>query len=170
MRRLQQYVRSGADYVGQYAEGSFRGPVRQMVIGSGKYKLKKRHLCLQTKKPFLVRVTGLEPAQPCDHKNLNLARLPIPPHPRIILYGAPPDGGRAPLVRSGGLEPPRLPTRPSNVRVCRFRHDRILSLPYLGSEVRNTGHKHHYSGCEYVCQYSNFNYGFLFCFFCFILY
>ena len=29
----------------------------------------------------LVRVTGLEPAQPCDHKNLNLTRLPIPPHP-----------------------------------------------------------------------------------------
>jgi hypothetical protein len=31
----------------------------------------------------LVRVTGLEPAQPCDHKNLNLTRLPIPPYPHI---------------------------------------------------------------------------------------
>ena len=31
----------------------------------------------------MVRVTGLEPAQPCDHKNLNLTRLPIPPHPHI---------------------------------------------------------------------------------------
>ena len=29
----------------------------------------------------LVRTTGLEPAQPCDHKNLNLTRLPIPPCP-----------------------------------------------------------------------------------------
>ena len=35
--------------------------------------------------PFLVRVTGLEPAQPCDHKNLNLTRLPIPPRPHIKL-------------------------------------------------------------------------------------
>ena len=31
---------------------------------------------------FLVRVKGLEPSQPCGHKNLNLARLPIPPNPR----------------------------------------------------------------------------------------
>lgn len=31
----------------------------------------------------LVRITGLEPAQPCDHKNLNLTRLPIPPYPLI---------------------------------------------------------------------------------------
>ena len=29
------------------------------------------------------------------------------------------------LVRETGLEPVRLPTRPSNVRVCRFRHSRI---------------------------------------------
>ena len=29
------------------------------------------------------------------------------------------------LVRSPGLEPGRLPIRPSNVRVCLFRHDRI---------------------------------------------
>ena len=28
------------------------------------------------------------------------------------------------LVRSTGLEPVRSPTRPSNVRVCLFRHDR----------------------------------------------
>ena len=31
---------------------------------------------------FLVRMTGLEPARPFDHKNLNLTRLPIPPHPQ----------------------------------------------------------------------------------------
>ena len=31
--------------------------------------------------PKVVRTTGLEPAQPFDHKNLNLTRLPIPPCP-----------------------------------------------------------------------------------------
>ena len=36
---------------------------------------------------YLVRMTGLEPARPFDHKNLNLTRLPIPPHPQAhILY------------------------------------------------------------------------------------
>ena len=29
-----------------------------------------------------VRLRGLEPPRPCGHKNLNLARLPIPPHPQ----------------------------------------------------------------------------------------
>ncbi len=28
-----------------------------------------------------MRVTGVEPAQPCGYKNLNLTRLPIPPYP-----------------------------------------------------------------------------------------
>ena len=32
------------------------------------------------------------------------------------------------LVRSTGLEPVRLPTRPSNVRVCLFRQDRVTTL------------------------------------------
>ena len=32
---------------------------------------------------LLVRVKGLEPSQPCDHKNLNLTRLPIPPNPHM---------------------------------------------------------------------------------------
>ena len=32
------------------------------------------------------------------------------------------------LVRSMGLEPIRLPIRPSNVRVCQFRHDRAHGL------------------------------------------
>ena len=31
----------------------------------------------------MVRVAGLEPVQSCLHKNLNLARLPIPPYPHI---------------------------------------------------------------------------------------
>ena len=30
-----------------------------------------------------LRITGLEPAHPWGHKNLNLARLPIPPYPHI---------------------------------------------------------------------------------------
>ena len=30
------------------------------------------------------------------------------------------------VVRSMGLEPIRSPIRPSNVRVCLFRHDRIF--------------------------------------------
>ena len=34
----------------------------------------------------MVRVTGLEPAQPCDHQNLNLTRLPIPPYPHITFF------------------------------------------------------------------------------------
>lgn len=48
--------------------------------------------CLKTKsatgcsKPgrrsVLVRLRGVEPPRPCDHKDLNLARLPIPPQPR----------------------------------------------------------------------------------------
>ena len=35
---------------------------------------------------LLVRMTGLEPAQPCDYKNLNLTRLPVPPHPQVSRY------------------------------------------------------------------------------------
>ena len=34
---------------------------------------------------FLVRVKGLEPSRSCPHKNLNLTRLPIPPHPHMII-------------------------------------------------------------------------------------
>ncbi len=38
------------------------------------------------------------------------------------------------LVRLMGLEPIRLPTRPSNVRVCQFRHSRIFGFCVLISE------------------------------------
>lgn len=123
-------------------------------------------------KNLLVRVTGLEPAQPCDHKDLNLTRLPIPPHPHILcffhfytvkktenrggasrftrniksddkpgfiiknaaykqLFSGDPAAQTGPagtLVRSTGLEPVPLRTRPSNVRVYQFRHDRIGHL------------------------------------------
>ena len=47
--------------------------------------------------------------------DLNHARLPIPPYPHK-------------MVRSPGLEPGRSPMRPSNARVCRFRHDRKKSI------------------------------------------
>ncbi len=40
------------------------------------------------------------------------------------------------LVRRTGLEPVRLPTRPSNVRVCQFRHHRISNALRLGAEGR----------------------------------
>ena len=42
----------------------------------------------------LVRVTGLEPAHRNLHKNLNLTRLPIPPHPHIKLCPTPKLGSR----------------------------------------------------------------------------
>ena len=38
------------------------------------------------------------------------------------------------LVQLMGLEPIRLPTRPSNVRVCQFRHSCILSCLRLFEE------------------------------------
>ena len=45
----------------------------------------------------LVRETGLEPACPLEHMNLNHARLPIPPFPQM-------------LVGRGGFEPPKSVT------------------------------------------------------------
>ena len=35
--------------------------------------------------PFAMRITGLEPARR-RHQILNLARLPIPPYPPVIIY------------------------------------------------------------------------------------
>ena len=32
----------------------------------------------------LVRITGLEPACPCEHMDLNHTRLPIPPYPHYL--------------------------------------------------------------------------------------
>lgn len=46
-------------------------------------KNKKRGY-LFTDMPLSLRATGLEPARH-RHQNLNLARLPIPPHPRKSL-------------------------------------------------------------------------------------
>ena len=60
---------------------SFRRNRGQKIIRTSTCRLGSYCSCM-------VRMTGLEPAQPCDHKILNLARLPIPPHPhgtRIIL-------------------------------------------------------------------------------------
>ena len=46
---------------------------------------KKRRYIKRCTFSFLVRARGLEPPQPCDHKNLNLTRLPIPPSPHPVL-------------------------------------------------------------------------------------
>ena len=32
----------------------------------------------------MVRITGLEPACPCEHMDLNHTRLPIPPYPQNV--------------------------------------------------------------------------------------
>jgi hypothetical protein len=31
----------------------------------------------------MMRAEGLEPPRPLDHEDLNLARLPVPPRPRV---------------------------------------------------------------------------------------
>ena len=61
----------------------------------------------------LVRATGLEPAQPCDHKNLNLTRLPIPPRP---------------LVRETGLEPVRC--KPHAPQTCASASSATLAYSF----------------------------------------
>ena len=53
-------------------------PFKSFSIVETKNKVSKRIPC------FLVRVKGLEPSRSCPHKNLNLTRLPIPPHPHMI--------------------------------------------------------------------------------------
>ena len=45
----------------------------------------KRRMHIKCILLLLVRARGLEPPQPCDHKNLNLTRLPIPPYPHLFL-------------------------------------------------------------------------------------
>ena len=51
------------------------------------------------------------------------------------------------LVRSPGLEPGRLPIRPSNVRVCLFRHDRTKRRKTDGSIIL----AHHAALCKREC-------------------
>ncbi len=34
----------------------------------------------------MVRVKGLEPPSGCPRQDLNLLRLPVPPHPQITIY------------------------------------------------------------------------------------
>jgi hypothetical protein len=53
-----------------------------------------------------VRETGLEPARPFDHKNLNLARLPVPPFSHV--------------VEGGGFEPPKSAT--ADLQSAPFSH------------------------------------------------
>ena len=54
-------------------------PFKSFSIVKAKNKVSERIPC------FLVRVKGLEPSRSCPHKNLNLTRLPIPPHPHMII-------------------------------------------------------------------------------------
>jgi hypothetical protein len=62
---------------------------------------------------------------------LSRARLPIPPH----LQEAALTGKVNALVSEAGLEPARLPIRPSNVRVCQFRHSDESSSTTLIDEL-----------------------------------
>ena len=76
-----------------FAERAFRLYFRAVGEPENALRFLFKSLPAQKKKTgsfepvFLVRVAGLEPVQPCGHKNLNLTRLPVPPHPLICLWG-----------------------------------------------------------------------------------
>lgn len=59
---------------------------------------------------FFVGAGGLEPPRACAHQILNLARLPVPPHPHDL-----PERGLEPLraFAHRNLNPARLPVSPS---------------------------------------------------------
>ncbi len=58
------------------------------------------------------------------------------------------------LVRWAGLEPARLPTRPSNVRVCRFRHHRMSGCCLSGFEGYVTaGHFFIIAKAQSLCKH-----------------
>ncbi len=81
---------------------------------------------------------GLEPTRYCYHQNLNLARLPIPPHPHIqeqpyLLAGL--------LVRETGLEPVRCnhtPLKRARLPVPPLPHclDSLYIIPYSWAFVK----------------------------------
>ena len=56
------------------------------------------------------------------------------------------------LVQLMGLEPIRLPTRPSNVRVCQFRHSCILSFTRSLKEGTSETRKNYYT---YIFRFVN---------------
>ena len=56
------------------------------------------------------------------------------------------------MVQLMGLEPIRLPTRPSNVRVCQFRHSCILSFTRSLKEGTSETRKNYYT---YIFRFVN---------------
>ncbi len=58
-----------------------------------------------------------------SHQFLNIKKVRIKPYGLI----------RTSLVRRMGLEPTRITIRPSNVRVCQFRHPRISAYIYYSN-------------------------------------
>ena len=77
----------------------------------------------------LVRETGLEPACPLEHMNLNHARLPIPPFPQMH------SSKKNAVVGRGGFEPPKSVT--ADLQSAPFGHSgtypRISLLKMLSS-------------------------------------
>ena len=88
-----------------------------------------------------MRITGVEPAPPCEDQHLKLARLPIPPYPQILNLS----GSRARVtlavdviflrlgapkkIRPMRLCPARCICRGQRSRAnCLFRHIRKLSF------------------------------------------
>ena len=64
----------------------YRTEAAQRQRGAKKQTRNSSAFCDRIASRRLVRMTGLEPAQPCDYKNLNLTRLPVPPHPQVSRY------------------------------------------------------------------------------------
>ena len=70
-----------------------------------------------------VRLRGLEPPRPCGHKDLNLARLPIPPQPPVLNCPAAYISARCDSVKwMGELKPETRPVQTApRIRRCRSR-------------------------------------------------
>ncbi len=83
-------------------------------------KQRKSALACSTRTLSSLREMGLEPTRPCSHKNLNLARLPIPTLPHIQLYASNRHCRFIKAVQKKGLEPSRH---------CCHRHLKPARLP-----------------------------------------
>ncbi len=85
-----------------------------------RYNNYKSALACSTRTLSSLREMGLEPTRPCSHKNLNLARLPIPTLPHIQLYASNRHCRFIKAVQKKGLEPSRH---------CCHRHLKPARLP-----------------------------------------
>ena len=63
--------------------GRGRGPVRPLV-GRTRDRLTPQPLPAAEAVEVSMRLEGVEPPRPCEHGDLNAARLPVPPQPREI--------------------------------------------------------------------------------------